>query len=403
MPRTNQDHIETQPAPQRSSPEKHTKSGVRLKQRELHEVLKDITPDTYLPRLIGKGSDHLVFESQDTKHAGVVFKINFQESIPVLEASITQKGSSPSVTERHRIQDQREALLEKMYGQMKERTAKLRELKEYFGAAAVPVERLLIREVPISREVVENLLPSQAPKDTQEIPATLPVWVAIQRKLKMNELNTMELYGYFPEYPGAMKNEKPEQNSAEYEVGHDILMGNAKEPTDPKEKKRSKEVVLDMYPDMKKIDDLARLSPEFMETLRNAVKAFIKYTDETSNILDFGGKGNIVIMNEGGKWQLKMPDPFLSIKELSFYELAVVATKLGHGDPVSPDLTGKALIALNAVRVMNALAIIADIPDRVDIPSSVKAIDISKWTELIKRAYNWKGPSVAPREKRAAA
>jgi hypothetical protein len=378
--------LEAEDTPVETNPfaAKEPVSGVRRRipdsiGKELYEAVEAITPDTYAYKPMAKGGEHLVFEIDDPKHKSVVYKINFLKSKPLLRAHLRAKDAHiANEIERHKA-------IEEMEEEIRERNSQLRELREYFGAGAVPAERLMVREVPVSREVINRLDPNVLPAHV-EPPEKLPAWVMIQRRLDLKPGRAVSLHVGQPEALGVMapaEGETMDDVHEIYDVAHNVLVGNPVEGLDPEE---AKDYVLELYPHLKAVAEKVDDDPAFKEKLQEIVGQLIKYTNETTTVLDFIGSGNILLVKRKDGWDLKLPDPLLA-KECTMYDLAIAAAKLKHSEPLTGLQNWEALLALNALRAINALAMISGSDKRLQAPGVVSQIDPAVWREQLERQY----------------
>jgi hypothetical protein len=316
--------------------------------------------ERYSSRLIGKGGEHLVFEFDDAKHGGVVHKINFRQTFPVLRAH--QAGEI-----------ERKKALEAMEEEMVESRRKLKQLREYFGASTVPMQRFLIQEVPVTREVVEQLFPGSVKEDTK-IPETLPAWGAIQRRLDLPPQRTISLNARYPEVSGDASKREASGFNELYDDGYDLLVGKESAITDPEEQRG---VILDLYPNLHKVAEKIDTDPSFKAKLQETVKKMIAYSQDTMIALDLAGADNIVLVQGAKGWELKMPDP-LPLYDYTFFDVQIAGEALKLGRPVPKDILGSVFNSLNTLRVINALALLSGVPDRLEVPS-LDAVSGAQW------------------------
>lgn len=358
-----------------TEPKKESAKPPSTPREDIFASIKRITPDVYAPRKwisktrkeipeiaaprpIGKGGEHLVFEFPDPKHSDVVMKVNFHQTLPVLRA-YTQG------------EIERKKARENMEEAMVERRSQLHELREDFGHAAVPVQRFLIQDVPVSRDVVERLYPGWLSERTA-VPSTLPAWVAFQRRLEFDPEKTVSLTGYYPEQRNR-REERTEEFDNVYDVGHDILIGKETD-LDPEEQRN---IVLDMYPGLQKVGEKADSDPGFTEKLQETVRKLISYTETTMTALDLAGKNNVVLMQGEKGWELKMPDA-LPVEDLALDDLQHASNALQRGGHLTEKDASTPLNVLNTVRVINALALLAGVPERLRV-DGLDAVPASTW------------------------
>jgi hypothetical protein len=366
-----------------ASSRKETEKQPQPSRQELFAEVKRITPELYAPgrrasktrrgspevtapHMIASGGEHLVFEFPDARHSDVVLKVNFQQTLPVLQA--------------HRHGEiARKKALENMEEAMVERRSQLRELREYFGHSAVPVTRFQIQDMPVSPDIVEKLHPGWL-QEGQEVPSTLPAWVVIQRRLDLQPEKTVSLTGYYLEDPRMPKGEEKEfmeNYKTIYELGHDILVGKEVEDLSAE---NQQEIVLRLFPNLKKVAEKNTTDPVFKKKLQDTVRKLIAYTDDTKTALDLAGANNVVLIEGEKGWDLKMPDA-LPTDEVRTDDISLAAEELEKGEP----LTSHATIvknALNTVRMINALALVSGIPERLHVPG-LETIPAETWRQVL--------------------
>lgn len=335
---------------------------------ELFHSLERIKPDIYLPQIKAKGGEHLVYEFQDPKHADVVYKVNFSKTFPVLAAHYNGE-----IAKTRAVEDMEEDMLEQQ--------GKLRELRTYFGFQAVPVQRFLVRDVPVSKDVVNALKPGWV-SDALEVPDTIPAWINVQRRLEMPAEKTVSLNGYYPESPLKLMHRGDAEEEHVYDVGHDILIGKDVSDLDDEEKRA---IVLDMYKDLHRVAEKAEDDPAFREKLADTVRKMIAYTEETENVLDLAGKNNVVLLEGEKAWELKMPDALFA-GDMTLHGLDVAIRRHEKGEKLLNQHAGSALNPLNTVRVINALAVIAGIPDRLRV-RGLENVPAEVWRKSLAKVF----------------
>ena len=350
------------------------------KKKEWREAVERITPDTYLPILKGKGTEHLVseFNLPNLNVAGrgvskeerrptprnVVGKVNYFHSLPLLKAHFV----SPIEEKKAR---------EKMEEDLNERRAQLLAMRAHFGHDAVPVPKFFIQDVPLTREVVDALYPNLV-SATLEIPGTIPAIVSVQKRLEFDPKKTVDLTAQTPEM--TLRSAEDLQGAIHiYATGQDILTGRSDHGLAEEDQRQA---ILDFYPDLhdvaKRMDD----DPEFKRKLRDTVEKMITYTKETGVALDLLGRGNVVLMKGKKGWGLKMPDPLL-LEDVRMHDLEWAAEKLSHGKPLDPYTAWQATVAMQSMRVINALALLSGVADRVEVPH-VKDVPPDIWHKTLR-------------------
>lgn len=335
---------------------------------ELFQSLERIKPETYLPEIKAKGGEHLVYEFRDPKHMDVVYKVNFSKTLPVLAAHYNGEIATKRA-------------VEKMEEDMLEQQSKLRELRSYFGFHAVPVQRFLVRDVPVSKEVVDALKPGWMP-DTLDVPGTIPAWINVQRRLEMPGDRTVSLNGYYPESPRKLLHRGDVDEERVYDLGHEILIGKDIPDLDDEERRA---IVLDMYKDLHRVAEKAEDDPAFREKLADTVRKMIAYTEETENVLDLAGRNNVVLTEGEKGWDLKMPDALFA-GDMTLHGLDDAIRRHAKGEKLLTRHAQSALNPLNTVRVINALAIIAGIPDRLRV-HGLENVPAEVWRKNLAKIF----------------
>lgn len=393
-------HGERIPQPsQRSANEDH--SGIRRtaleKRRDSargkygtiqNEIDALLTGDLF-PTVIGMGGEHLVVEVSERdmpeKLRDVVIKVNYRQTIPYLHAVI---GGDPN---------QIDQAMEDMEDEIKDRRALLSELREYFGFDAVPAQKMLIRDVPVSSDLIKKMDPSLEGVN-YPLPYSIPALVNVQRRFDLPENGEgdtfVSLTGYYPEKIFFKHVNDRKNADRRYDIAHDTLVGkhvNAK----PEEVKKC---VLDLYPELGMVSRLvsedlkyAEEDREFTRALRKTVKAMIAFSRETLVVLDLAGRNNVVLIKNSDDWELKMLDalPLEDTALTSLQEVIDDVTERGRDDEeysLSYKEVGQAFNPLNTVRVINALALLAGADERIEL-EGLKEIPASAWRHGFAARY----------------
>ncbi|OGL74523.1 hypothetical protein A3E39_00690 [Candidatus Uhrbacteria bacterium RIFCSPHIGHO2_12_FULL_60_25] len=362
------------PAPEPSGPasSKKQKREMRMPTRMdqgLADALSDLTPETYLPHLMSKGGEHLVFEFDDPKHRNIVYKINFYQTVPFLKYDL-------------RNIHERAAAEKNLQNAMEMQKNRLTILRDYFGYHAVPAQHLMVRDIPVSKAVIRRLDPTVLDAVT-DLPDTVPAWVAVQRRLQFPEGDVVSLNGYYPESPTALLDPKDEDAQEVYDEAHDFLVGRGFT-----RKTREDELLLafNMYRNLEQVWDRMSGDAAFASKLKETVKQLVAFTNETGMVLDVAGRNNLVLLKKDGEWTLKLPDALLPDDRLNMRQLERAAGKLETGSKLDSLDLSYVMNCLNTVRYINALAIVAGIPDRVNVPG-VKDVPASRWRGEMSRIH----------------
>jgi hypothetical protein len=124
--------------------------------------------------------------------------------------------------------------------------------------------------------------------------------------------------------------------------------------------------------------------PTFRPALQDAVRRMIDYSTATSEVLDLAGLDNVVLVREGSGWKLKLIDP-LAASDCNYRSLRTASLKLAAGEELDGEEVMEACYAMNTLRVINALAILSGIPERLDIPE-VRRVSAKGWFDALAEA-----------------
>ncbi|MFA6503583.1 MAG: hypothetical protein WCT54_01350 [Patescibacteria group bacterium] len=315
-------------------------NGVRNEEAWKHE--------TYLA---GKGSENLVSFFEDEKHKNIVYKVHYLSGKSVLKAYLSRSG------ERYA-----NALLELKKSQ-KDRQEKLGLLREHFGHKTVPAEQSMIREMPISKELVKSLSKDDFTADElSRLPETTPVTVVAQRKVDMNSFEDVEeIVAFYPEAK-LLEKHTDEEAADIYDEGHRVFLANKiDKDTD------QKRLALRLYPDLERIMLAMKDNPELKMALHDWVSKAVTFTKEQKILLDLMGNENLVFVKKGKDWRPIMLDILIPF-EINLNSLEELAEDSMFGRDFDKKTKTSFLAGFNAVRLINALAALLDIDDRVEVP-----------------------------------
>jgi hypothetical protein len=376
---------EAQPESPKGKTRKET-SGVRTRKRSpsfpehVHEALGELIPEEAGLEALARGGEHTVFEFTDPENEKMVFKVNSLQLEETARAYLMQHGEY-SYGEEKRIEAQ-----ERLKHLMKERQTKIRLLRKYFGRNVVPAEKVQITDVPISREVINAMSPYLKLPDYLDLPKSIPALTVLQRRLELDPERTLSLNAGAAEDPSSLhtkEGESPEVVPYIYDLGHRVLTEQKVEGLDDEE---ALHAALNMYEGLFRVQYVAEHYEGFKGKLQESVRTMIRFTQETGMALDVIGGNNVVMLQTDSGWELRMPDPFFG-GDLTLDELEIAAAKIRNDLPLTPTQHHQALVVLNSVRIVNAMAMIAGIPDRIKLPYGVTQIDSETWRETLSSYY----------------
>ncbi len=337
----------------------------------LFRAVNGLLPDKHEPRFLARGGEHLVFDFEDPKHRGIVYKVNYQESMPAIRAKMSG--------DPERLKKEVAGLKEKI-AQRREITAQIR---RYFGYNAVPAQQYQLREVPVSREIIHQLRPNLASevKDIESAPALV---LAQRKKESLTDpaAQRISLTSYYPEASGRFYRTQDIMARVDYDAAHDILAGKGRSDLSSE---AQREAVLRAYPALWPLMQEAKYDPALFEKLRDTAGEMAHFIQDTGIPLELAGKDNVVLVKDKKGWELLMPDA-LPLGDYSVIDLEIAIERLKRGEELTPRLRGVALNVLNSVRVANALALLTDAPERVRVPELEK-IPAKTWRDEFKLIF----------------
>lgn len=319
----------------------------------------------HILHLIGKGGEHVVFE--DLMFPNFVLKVDFIESLPLLHA-VSRGGVAY------------EEALDKLKLKAEEHNRRLKILQGYFPSGSVPLELVSVKDIPLNAEVVLSVMRDRnldIPKNLK-VPDSLPLLCTIQRRIDLPKENRVNIYSSYAELNRTIL---PEY----YVQGHDLLVGTGEALAPDREE--MEKIIAYIYPSLRFLIEKIKVDQELKESLSDYVSRVIQYSLDTEEIVDMAGGGNVLfIKNQEQRWQPFLMDA-LSPAELNFKLLNQGALLIKHQQPVDTHTKANILNVINYVRFVNALAMLAESPARLDVPG-VKDITGMQWREgLIIEKY----------------
>lgn len=350
----------------------------------LHGSLNKILPERYDPRILAKGGEHLVFrfnepyEGPPTDAAGkkrrakerkrqIVYKVNFHETKPILKA--VASGNEEKVKQA----------LGKMREKIEAKRDSIGELRLYFGFDSVPAQQFMVRDVPITPEIVASLDESLVQASAKV--TSIPAWVEVQRELELE--SAVSLTGFYPESPHSPLREEHKEDYAEiYDAGHDVLTGGPMSDMSPE---TQVSYVLNMYPELQEVSDKARKDRSFKRSLHELSDKLIDFIEETGIALDLAGRNNMVMVKHGESWSVKFPD-VLAPSDFSFINLKIALEDVHRGHGIGERSRLVAANLVNTVRIVNALALISGNDRRLRYPA-LAGIMPEDWRKEMKPVF----------------
>ncbi|MFZ6015737.1 MAG: hypothetical protein ACOYUZ_05290 [Patescibacteria group bacterium] len=300
----------------------------------------------HILRLIGKGGEHIVFE--DLRYPNYVLKVDFIESLPVLYAQAKDEDAiEKSVRDLHQ--------------KAKEHGDRIKRLQSYFSSDSVPTELVCVKYLPLNQKIVKSVLRDrniEIPKKLV-VPESMPVLCTLQHKIDLpKKEDRVDLYSSYAELNRTISIDN-------YSEGHRLLAG--AHGIGPAEHSSRLKIILSIYPSLKKMIDLCAQDNLLKASLADYAKRAMKYSVATNEIIDMAGGGNVMFLKlEHGGWNPFLMDA-LSPPELNFDLIRKTAAMIKHEQDIDVRTKANTLNVINYIRFANALAIIAQIPNRLEV------------------------------------
>lgn len=346
----------------------------------LHSAINQALPERYDPRILAQGGEHLVFrfhepfEGRPKDASGkkrkakerkreLVYKVNFHETKPILKAVVS--GDEERV----------KRALGKMRERIEAKRDSINELRTYFGFDSVPAQQFMVRDVPITPEIVASLDESLV-DDSADI-ESIPAWVEVQREIDLGP--AVSLTGYYPESPKSPLRQKHKKDYAQiFDAGHDVLTGGPISEIHPD---TQLDYVLAMYPDLRGVADKAKKNQPFKQGLHELSDKLMDFIEETGIALDLAGRDNMVLIKRGESWSVRFPD-VLAPGDFSFINFKLALEDLHSGRAIGARSRVVAANLVNTVRIVNALALISGNDRRLRYPA-LAGISPEAWRQEV--------------------
>lgn len=311
----------------------------------------------HILHLIGKGGEHIVFE--DLRFPNYILKVDFIETLPVLYAQARgEEEVAKAVADiEHKASEHRE---------------RIKRLQSYFLAGQVPTELVCVKEIPLHEKVVKAILRDrniEIPKKLV-VPPSMPVLCTLQHRIELpKKEDRVDIYSSYAELNRTIK---PDY----YTEGHRLLA--SANPIGPIDHSAREKIITYIYPSLKKVIKLSNEDQGFRHALAGYIKRAMQYSADTNEIIDMAGGGNVMFRkNELDCWEPFLMDA-LSPPELNFDLIRTSALLIKHGQDVDVRTKANTLNVLNYIRFANALAIIARVSTRLEVPDAT-AISPESW------------------------
>ena len=352
--------------------------GQRFKNidQELAQLSAISGTDLYAVNTVGDGESNIVFKVNN--HPGVVVKVPYKEIIKQFrEESARLKGGADNSLEL-------ELALEHRTKIKKEQLAKLKSALTTAGLpkGIVPRSHFLWGTIPVNQTLINQTRSSRShqPIDITEPGTIIRTILEIQTALPeaaLNEEMSVDLrFDYVESFPSVTPALYQDFNRVLVDGDGDLL-------TTPVYREKIRAIALGYLhlehqvrpdSDWKRILDMidphskSQRNKQVMALFSEFVSASIALAKE-GELLDFGGSNNVILYSENDQWKLIIPDPFAGCQ--LFYQANLIANNL-HLTSITDSKSALGLFnPLNTIRLVNALAIVLELPDRIRLANPI--------------------------------
>lgn len=337
---------------------------------EVHR-LRDQVSSVKVMQLIARGGEHLVFEVQkQCEQKGirdVVVKINVERTIGSLVYNARKSGSEQDL----------HALLEQQKNRYEQ---DLKTLRLYFGEA-IPRERVLLRDIPLSKKAVEAFFREEF--EEVPLPEKTLAWISIQKRIPVHTSDAVQINWHYPE--AETGDISSEMSDEAYTRAHNLLIGKPSNDISNTSLSQSEiKDILQLYPDLEPLYDQFSTQADLEPAIRKFAEQAISYIQDTGKMLDLIGSGNAFFTAEQGQWKLHLPDVVDSSSQNMIEVLKEVARKMTKKSKAEENQIRYARNGLNTIRFVNALARVSGSKKYVQL-EEIQAVSAQEWLTFFRQ------------------
>lgn len=317
---------------------------------------------SYKLRFLNRGGEHLVYTVDS--HPDVVIKVSTYKI----------KDSVLKITKREQIDNETLKLEaeDEYVDEIKRKNEEIRNLRNFFGKEHTLKERRYLMKVPVTYELLTEIFANDHFK--RPLPETAKnikeVWthVVVQEYTKAPEdPDKISLtYGFF------IENDSP--NPQQYqEITNSIIDPNSSDFD------KNKFLNLQDHSKNKSLSQLIALSEndkQLREQLISFVITSIKYAENTGQILALAGEDNVLFCKEDDTWNFVLLDAIPNSPDPIFQIVKDLGQKLSQSINLDYEEIEYLKRGINFVRIINSLAIILGLSERLKLPNVFSEVDL---------------------------
>lgn len=235
----------------------------------------------------------------------------------------------------------------------------LNQARTIFGEEHIPPESVHHLKVPVSRQLVEELRekPLDSPIPTELWRDTVWTQVAIQSRVEgLDEPGVVTVYGGYAEEAIELNNL---EHQLDYKIATDAYL------LSPEPGKHVLRELFLLHPDLEKTGFSAFTDRGFTKALKDFVRKAMRFSKKTGEPMDLMGAGNVFFIPQTeGNWDYKIVD-FMTNRRFTDEKFTDDVTRAVRARNWNPVREIKHM--LNYVRIVNGLAEIAGIRERINL------------------------------------
>jgi len=362
------DNKEVAPEITRLDPEANALSKYREHVKKVFSLdkVEHEAVDKYHPQVLDKGGEHVVYTVEG--HRDVVVKVATGPLKDTLDKIFYKKYQKTHHKERAvSRQDFQETIFDEkdiMKKDIASGVKRYERMREWFGKEHVLPQRRVIAEVPLTKEIIDELYENKSPGFIDKVKAI----ITVQKYTKeVNDPEHLAIVSGYAEQGGVP--EKMYSKATQH-----LIFGKT-----PEQKIDQKELLkVQSTLDLKKLFSALEKNEEIKKALKEFVIKAIAYSQETGEILDIAGHDNIIFYKKDhdkkeGAWTHLLIDAIYPGSPDIIDKSKEVLSAISSGQTIGVNEKIILLNSFNYIRTINGLAEQLGVEERIQIaPEGMK-------------------------------
>lgn len=312
----------------------------------------------YNPKFLGQGGEHLVYEMshKDGRPTSLVAKANKYILVEFIQYcrrnNLPFSGFNPTGNKH-------------INNYLNKESSRFHTLQDHFGTEHVLSQRKYFMKVPLTLEIAQEIVSrTQLPVNPEDLPPAFWTVVTFQRRSDVigTERARSLATGYAEKQMSNTSHEVVDRYNA---LNNSLLFGLGEVNIPDFRSIQCNQAINDLL-------DLAKNDAELKSILTEIITSAIRYSNETREILDLAGEGNLIIFrNEKGEWEFQLPDALYPGSVSGGNDLILTSRYIVEmflrGEEVDEGFANVLLNTFNYIRTINGIAKLLGINDRISI------------------------------------